>query len=492
MPGNEGPEQRLERRKAIRVLSRLAQSCLASPEGLRRDAGRAVIVDVVGKLNEALQDPEERAALREAVAAFGTATGESFPDIPPLPLQAGPGPDARPENTQNENFRVHNCDVQLTYNCSAWVPLDSTVSEWWPSGGVALATGLQRWAVEEFPRRFRERLSHTTLTIEESLRSRRPQVHIHGHFTFKSRIDRTGIVDFMFGPHTPHIETNSARGKDVAVARARAHFYVACKKEGTLWVYTDWAPFVDYEVNPHWLTGWWALGKLSHEQYKRYLLQCRRSFKAMVTNLEAVVLAEKQEALIDFQEVVVGKINATKLPFRGLDDPLFPQLSAFFQQFEYAKERYAIYALQGPSQAAKTSFAKSLFRNPFVITVQGEALLDLRAFVYGSHDAVIIDNLVSFDLILKYRALLQSNTDLHRLGESTTGIYSYTVFLWAVPVLVTLDIDVDTAPYFRSDWLQTNVLLDSLSQGSKCYVDGARPLVNMRDMPCLKTQRQLC
>ena len=95
---------------------------------------------------------------------------------------------------------------------------------------------------------------------------------------------------------------------------------------------------------------------------------------------------------------------------------LFPSLAGFLEQFQWAKDRYHLYALKGPSQAAKTSFMKSLFKNPFVLTIQGHDVLDLRGFEYGTHDALIIDNLVTWDLILKHRAMLQSNADIHLLG----------------------------------------------------------------------------
>ena len=42
---------------------------------------------------------------------------------------------------------------------------------------------------------------------------------------------------------------NQARGKDVKASRARAHYYLYVNKIGTLWVYTDWMPFVDYEAH---------------------------------------------------------------------------------------------------------------------------------------------------------------------------------------------------------------------------------------------------
>ena len=145
-----------------------------------------------------------------------------------------------------------------------------------------------------------------------------------------------------------------------------------------------------------------------------------------------------------------------------------------------------IYALQGPSRAAKTSFIKSLFTDPFVITIQGQEVLNLQNFEYGRHNAVILDNLVDWALVLKYRALLQSNIDMHLLGDSATGIYAYSVFLWGVPICITLDSDVDNRPFYSSDWLQANVFLERLPENSKCYLEGERSYIRMCDMPQLK------
>ena len=165
---------------------------------------------------------------------------------------------------------------------------------------------------------------------------------------------------------------------------------------------------------------------------------------------------------------------------------LFPCLPRFLEQFRWARDRYKLYALQGPSQAAKTSFVKSLFKSPFVLTIQGQDVLNLQSFQYGRHDALVLDNLVEWSLILKYRALLQSNVDLHVLGESATGIYSYSVFLWGVPICITLDADVDSTPFMASEWLQANVYRDVLPVGAKCYFEGARPHIPMSQVPKLK------
>ena len=388
------------------------------------------------------------------------------------------------------NMRVQGRDVGLTFNHD-WVPASSTVAAWWPSGGVALAAAFQQWALHDFPRQFQSNaVEHTSLTIEESLRADRAKVHLHAQITFKRALDLSTTDYLCFGDFRPHVEVNRARGKEVMKSRARAHFYVVCLKEGSLWHYTDWIPYIDYAVDPLWLTGWWAMGKLGHEQYRKYLLRARRSFRTNDINFDAVVAAERAEALEEYRATVVEKLAATKLPFRPITDPLFPKLQRFMQQFDVGQERYLMYALQGPSQAAKTSFAKTLFRNPFVVTIQGEETLNLSGFRYGEHGALILDNIVDFDLILRYRALLQANTDLHRLGESATGIYSYSVFLWAVPIIMTVDLDVGAAEAIaKSEWLSANVLHDVLPRGSTCYVPGQRDKIPMVDMPKLQLSR---
>jgi hypothetical protein len=43
------------------------------------------------------------------------------------------------------------------------------------------------------------------------------------------------------------------------------------------------------------------------------------------------------------------------------------------------------------------------------------------------------------NFVLNYRALLQANNDIHVLGESKTGMYAYEVWIWRVPIVITVD-----------------------------------------------------
>ena len=510
----ECKEAREQRRQAVRTLSRLATA--HSIEGtIYRDVGAAGFQTLTNQLLAVILDPEERAALVSAHKAFAQAIGATWAELAwptaataaaastaaAQPSQAAPPPAATPPAsaaavadaaaaaiaTPPRQMRVQGRDIGLTFN-HAWVPEPSTVEAWWPTGGVALATAFQQWALTELPGKFRSNtVEHISLTIEESLRSSKPKVHLHAQITFHRALDLSTTDYLCFGPVRPHVEVNHARGKEAVKSRARAHFYVVCLKEGSLWHYTDWIPFCDYPVDPLWLTGWWAMGKLSHKQYRSYLLKARRCFRTNEINLDAVTAAERAEALQDFRAAVAVKLSTTKLPFRLVTDPLFPKLPIFMDQYQWAQERYLMYALQGPSQAAKTSFAKTLFKNPFVVTCQGAECLNLNGFRYGEHGALVLDNIVDLDLILQHRALLQANTDEHRLGESATGIYSYSVFLWAVPIIMTIDMDVDAAGAIAaSEWLSANVLRDMLPRGATCYVPGNRQRIPIADMPKLQ------
>lgn len=119
----------------------------------------------------------------------------------------------------------------------------------------------------------------------------------------------------------PAEELNKARGPNVQVSRNRAHFYVYCTKKGTLWSFTNYWPFVDYEVQPHWLIGWWATGKLDNEQCKLYLLKSKKSYRTLVQNIEAVAQAEQAEGLEKYRMEVASILATARLPFRSFTDP---------------------------------------------------------------------------------------------------------------------------------------------------------------------------
>jgi len=76
--------------------------------------------------------------------------------------------------------------------------------------------------------------------------------------------------------------------------------------------------------------GWWATSKLSNEQYKGYLLKCKRSYRTLLQNLDAVLQAERALELDEYREKVVQLLSSSRLPFRKADDPLLGCVILFF------------------------------------------------------------------------------------------------------------------------------------------------------------------
>ena len=76
------------------------------------------------------------------------------------------------------------------------------------------------------------------------------------------------------------------------------------------------------------------------------------------------------------------------------------------------------------------------------------------------------------------------------LGESETGVYAYKVSLWAIPVCITLDVDVNPTLFNESEWLQANKCVIRLSS-SHCKMlcgRGSPPHQHVRDAAadCIK------
>ena len=99
--------------------------------------------------------------------------------------------------------------------------------------------------------------------------------------------------------------------------------------------------------------------------------------------------------------------------------------------------------LQGASRTGKSTLARSLGGTPFIQTVQSALSPDLRGYDPHVHNYILFDNVNDMSFVLDYRALFQANNDVRALGDSKTGMYSYDIWIWRVPIVITVDLSAD-------------------------------------------------
>ena len=117
--------------------------------------------------------------------------------------------------------------------------------------------------------------------------------------------------------------------------------------------------------------------------------------------------------------------------------------------------------LHGPSCTGKSRLARSLFgvENTLVVDVQHAEHPDLRSYRRPVHKAVLMDEVASPKFIVENKKVLQAHVDGAILGQSSTQLFTYDVFLWRTPLMLTTN-NYDYSKFSASDinWIETNAV----------------------------------
>ena len=87
--------------------------------------------------------------------------------------------------------------------------------------------------------------------------------------------------------------------------------------------------------------------------------------------------------------------------------------------------------------------------------------------------AILLDEVSSPAFIVANKKLLQAHVDGALLGQSATQLYTYFVFLWRIPIILTTN-NFDYSAYSKADqnWLNTNCVAEYI--GERVWVSGSR------------------
>lgn len=380
------------------------------------------------------------------------------------------------QSVATETFRLRGRSFLFTYN---WDFFHKAL----PDGTRALADNASLWKLWQGWEQVVVRnlgVTQYTSTLERSLQSATTdRVHFHFKVNLKTALDQVGTAGWEFhgvrpdGRHTAvpvRADTKKARGASFQEASDRAHFYAWAPKRGTLFSSTNWQPWANYRVLGKWLDDLWTDGKLTNDSYDELARKVKLGYSNRKRDLEVVRTAEREEHVNNTLAAVNEDLAKLRAPFRT-----FPQVTTWENTFLNLQFRWKVLVLVADSAAGKSSFAESLFQNPCVVTVEEAENLDLKSFDRDVHDGLVLDNVNSWGQLLLWRAVLQARNAKSKGGQSATNVYSYTQYLFGVPVVATVDLDapdahlVDTTSPSCSNWLCKNTVRVALARGETFY-----------------------
>ena len=145
------------------------------------------------------------------------------------------------------------------------------------------------------------------------------------------------------------------------------------------------------------------------------------------------------------------QLQAKALPFK----PLCSQIEDWCDSYKEVEERYQMLVLHGPSRTGKSRLARSLFgmEHTFVVDVQHAAHPDLRGYRRHKHKAILLNEVASPKFVVGNKKDLQVHVDGALLGQSATPLFTYDVFVWRTPnILTTNDWKLDCLAQDEMDW----------------------------------------
>lgn len=447
--------RRSKRDTAVALFNELAAECGAEPVDYRPSA--ADLKELFKKLLHDLSD-ESLDKLREARETWCSNGGADLPEIVRPTLADGSdgtgvvvGHRTLQQafyNNLKGSFRLQSKAFMMTFNS---LEFEATEALW---------TRFVEW-VKDRCKKFRAKF--WSCTMEKSIHADEiGRVHFHAYWSWTGErgVDHKNTDEWCFDGVRPRVDVNSEQRGPFEWRRAcqHGHFYVQVKKLGTLESATNYPPWeADWIPEPWWATALWKKHKLSHDDYLRLSVKLRDQHDRRKACVDAVVAAESALAFADEQTAARAAIAKRSLPFK----PLPPQMERFRMQYGEINDRYKLLVLWGPSRTGKSRWARSLYgdRWTLVVDIQHADHPDLRAYKRGVHLCLLLDEMSSPKFIVQNKKLLQAHVDGAKLGQSATQLYSYDVFLWRLPIIITTNNWNlhDLEPIDR-EWIESNCI----------------------------------
>ena len=283
------------------------------------------------------------------------------------------------------------------------------------------------------------------------------RLHFHGYLRMKyGRAWMPSLDELRFDGGLPHAAAGATQSRSRATSGWSGFFYCQAPKHGAVRSGGSVEPFTGYPVQVSWILTLVQSRKISVAQGRKLALQCVAGASRALIELSLVEKQLEQEAVekarCDAMKTLRGSRKAWREP---------PPVVEWRKQYDTVLDRYKFLVLEGRSGVGKTVFARSLVpvgREVLEVNCSGESAFDLREFRFGVHGLVLFDEIVGSQ-VQSNRKLFQAGVTPVQLGSSSTGIYTYSVFLHAVRLVCCSNEwqrSLAELPVEQQEWLRAN------------------------------------
>lgn len=250
-------------------------------------------------------------------------------------------------------------------------------------------------------------------------------IHTHLYLTFSRKV-RFAITHFVVEEKVPHVVPCNARGRNVARAVERGHFYAYCpfKIDHTA-SQSNFMPGVHYAVPLEWIRDLWQQNKLSRPVEAAAHYRCLTpAFENQVARVESHQNLKRRSTYRASRQVV---LRSFLRPFVNI-----PEVLVWRDTFSMETHRYKFLWLSGDTRVGKTLYAQSLFSNPFIHSTG----ISWTGYDASRHGSIIFDDICGIENFIIENKLLFQSSDVVTVQSSRTNCFSLPVDVAAKPIVV--------------------------------------------------------
>ena len=309
------------------------------------------------------------------------------------------------------------------------------------------------------------RVAQQTWALElctKTLRNgREVRVHAHAFLMWHQfqDFDEAALskMDFMASKAFVKATLSGGHARQRLLSAQNGHFYLLCGKLGSLRASGTVELWTDVVVRPPMILQLFVQEKLSSETARRLFLRAGFSAEQNVKNILFIdeEYRKRDEAALVLK--IEQQLREKMRPARTL--PIVT--SQWLPQYAEVKDRYRFLVLEGDSGCGKSRWSR-LQGKPaeiFEVDCAGKQFLDLRGLRRPQHLYCLCDEATP-QLVLLNKKLFQAGVSLCKLGDSSTGMYSYSVWPFRLRFIITSNNWMELVGKLKSDpdkeWLRAN------------------------------------